>query len=554
MAYQINPYDDDFFKRLIELRKEVQGRKKGATGAKFERLDTEQNSIKITANSVSYGIYIEVNVDTRNFKTRTTVHSSTCEPFSFSTDKSELPGSYFHPLLGTLITGAARLMLAIAETLTSESQLDWSFCDTDSIAIAKPDALNPTEFNRRVESIVNWFGALNPYSFPGSILKIEDVNSGLETGLPEPLYCWAISSKRYALFNLDDNRQPILRKVSAHGLGQYFRPYGDDEAPATIPAPHSSVLGTGTERWHCDFWYQIVRAALAGTPDQVDRNYHPALNQPAVSRYGATTPELLNWFSKPNQGLPYREQVKPFNFLLAMTAKQETPSEEILFGGQSKRRKPTKPIKPIAPFDKCIAKAIGRAFDRETGKPVPAAELRTLGEALAQYHLHPESKFLDGDFCYRGTTRRRHVRVTGTRHIGKEANDLERQAVLGLNVDSQPDYGFGAVDPVLLANELRPMIVRWGMAACARAFGVSAAALRSAVEGSERISERSLQAIAARLPKAKRLFECVHTERRANTERLRAKIDEVGLRPAARHLGIDPSNLRRKVRLNSIKY
>ena len=152
-AHQINPYEDDFFKRLIELRKETQRGMSAATEAEFERLDTEQNSIKITANSVSYGIYIEVNVDSRNFKTRTTVHSSTCRPFNFSTDKSELPGSYFHPLLGTLITGAARLMLATAETLTVQSQLDWSFCDTDSIAIAKPDALDPTEFDRRVKPL-----------------------------------------------------------------------------------------------------------------------------------------------------------------------------------------------------------------------------------------------------------------------------------------------------------------------------------------------------------------------------------------------------------------
>jgi hypothetical protein len=47
----------------------------------------------------------------------------------------EQPGTYFHPLLGVLITGAARLMLAIAEKLTLDGGLDWAFCDTDSIAI-----------------------------------------------------------------------------------------------------------------------------------------------------------------------------------------------------------------------------------------------------------------------------------------------------------------------------------------------------------------------------------------------------------------------------------
>jgi hypothetical protein len=548
-AYQINPYQDDFFKRLIELRKETQKRMAAATGAEFERLDTEQNSIKITANSVSYGIYIEVNVDSRNFKTSTTVHSSTCSPFNFSTDKSELPGSYFHPLLGTLITGAARLMLAIAETLITQSQLDWSFCDTDSIAIAKPDALDPTEFDRRVKAIVSWFEALNPYSFPGSILKIEDVNSGLETGLPEPLYCWPISSKRYALFNLADSREPKPRKVSAHGLGQYFPPYGEDDAPTSIPAPHKSVLGKGIERWHCDFWHQIVRAALAGTPDQVDRNYHPALSQPAVSRYGATTPELLNWFCTVNVDRSYRDQVKPFNFLLAMTAKPQPASEEIICALPLKRRARSKLIKPIAPFDKCIATAIRRAFDRQTGRPICASELRTLGEARAQYHLHPESKFLNGDFCDHGTTGRRHVQVTGTRHIGKEANDWERQAVLGLNAESEPTYGFGTADPVVLAKELHPMIVRWGKASCARAFGISAVTLSKFIGHPTGVKEHTCQLISSRMDRAKRLFAMVQTAQESERNELAAAIARDGLRSTARRLRMDPSNLRRKARV-----
>ena len=40
------------------------------------------------------------------------------------------------PLLGVLITGAARLMLAITERLVLDEGLDWAFCDTDSMALA----------------------------------------------------------------------------------------------------------------------------------------------------------------------------------------------------------------------------------------------------------------------------------------------------------------------------------------------------------------------------------------------------------------------------------
>jgi hypothetical protein len=50
---------------------------------------------------------------------------------------------------------------------------------------------------------------------------------------------------------------------------------------------------------------------------------------------------------------------------------------------------------------------------------------------LAQYHLCPEAKFLNGDFCDRGLTERRHVIATQLVHIGKEANKWEEQHFLG---------------------------------------------------------------------------------------------------------------------------
>ncbi len=243
--YRVDPRTTDFFKRVIELRQSIKTRMKAATGDERDRLDTEQNALKICANSTSYGIWIEVNVETRGQRKPTTVVSSTCDPFSFSSDKAETPGAFFHPLLGTLITGAARLMLAIAERLVADRGLEWAFCDTDSMAIAKPDGMTAETFTRQVQSIVDWFAALNPYDFPGSILKIEDENAALATGEPEVLYCLAISSKRYALFNLAADATPIMRKVSAHGLGHLLPPYPAADAPAHLPTPDKSVLRDG---------------------------------------------------------------------------------------------------------------------------------------------------------------------------------------------------------------------------------------------------------------------------------------------------------------------
>ena len=168
--------------------------------------------------------------------------------------------------------------------------LDWALCDTDSMAIAKPAAMSDAEFERRVEAIRGWFDDLNPYAHKTSLLKLEDVNFGLGNGKLtkelQPLYCLAVSAKRYALFNIANDGGIVLRKASAHGLGHFLPPYTEATAPLSIPAPEMGLNEIGVERWQYDLWHQVVRAALDGLPDQVNLDYHPNFNLPAASRYG----------------------------------------------------------------------------------------------------------------------------------------------------------------------------------------------------------------------------------------------------------------------------
>jgi hypothetical protein len=545
--YRVDPNDTDFFKRVIELRQSIKKRRDASTGDERGELDTEQNALKIASNSTSYGIFIEVNVETGRKARATTVHSSTCDPFSFKTDKSEMPGTFFHPLLGTLITGAARLMLAIAERLVTNQGLDWSFCDTDSMAIAKPDALPADQFAERARAVVDWFAALNPYAFGGSILKIEDVNASLDTGKPEPLYCWAVSSKRYALFNIDATGAPVLRKVSAHGLGHLITPYGEDDAPPAMPTPHKSVLGNGIERWHCDLWHQIVSAALTGRPDQVRRDYHPALGKTALSRYSATTPQLLHWFSTYNRDRLYRDQVKPFGFLLTMM-KSMDHGERIADPSKGRRKKPAR-LKPVAPFDRDHDKAIAAAFDRDTGQPVAASSLKSYADALAQYHLQPEAKFLNGNFIDRGMTLRRHVEMTETNHIGKESHDWERQAMIGLSVDSEIGYGIAAGERRELVEKLREFMAECGERKAATVLGISLSRLKGFASGADtRGIDQLARTIAAKLPAELAKVRTASIKAEAKIQRLRQIVQELGLRETARRLGVDPSNLRRTLK------
>lgn len=547
--YRVDPATTDFFKQMIELRQSIKIRRDAATGREWEELDVEQNALKIAANSTSYGMYVEVNVATLAKRRATTVLSSTCDPFDRATDKAEEPGPYFHPLLATLITGAARLMLAITERLVSDHGLEWSFCDTDSMAIARPADMDAVEFATKVAAVINWFGALNPYAFGGSILNVEKVNFALDDGKrSEPLFCWAVSAKRYALFNVGNDGAPIMRKVSAHGLGHLRPPYNADNPAVGIPPPDGTVLKEGIALWHSDLWFRVVSAALGGHPDQVALDYHMAFNAPAISRYGASSPDLLRWFKTWNRNRPYREQVKPFGFLLAMSPRLNLECERIMENHRTEKRRSAKRPKPISPYDQDHAKAVASAFDRESGAPVPTTALKSYGEALAQYHIQPESKFLNADYLDRGVTTRRHVRMTATRHIGKESNDWERQAILGWDAEAQPDYGIGEGDRSRLAETLASFVADVGLAKAATALRTNPARLKSALPDSGvRIAERLLQTIAAHLPAALESDAANRKDRETERQSLRETVERDGLRETARRLGIDPSNLRRKM-------
>lgn len=548
--YSVNPVTDDLFKRVIELRQSVKEKMNAASSDERIALDTEQNALKILANATSYGIYVEVNVARRAAPVQAIVHNSASPPYKVFTDKIEETGRYFHPLLATLITGAARLMLAIAERQVIDNGLEWSFCDTDSIAIAKPDALDRAIFAKKVTAIVGWFETLNPYEFGGSILKIEPENFSLEAKQPEPLYCYAVSAKRYALFNLDDVKQPIMRKVSAHGLGHLRPPFNETNAPLDMPQPHKSVLGKGTSYWHVDLWWRIVRAAIAGTPNQVPLDYHASMQKAAISRYSATSPDLLRWFKRYNAGRSYREQVKPFGFLLAMTVKPFANVEAILdLAASNKRRKKAHPLKPAAAYETDPAKAAASAFCRDSGEPIPSELLKSYAETLAQYPLHPESKFLNGNYVDTGTTQRRHVQISGVRHIGKESNDWETQAVLGFDPDVAPEYGMNAESIDAAVDSLRSLIAKTSTSKAANALGIKQQQLNRMLKGILSNLDRDyLAGCIARIKCANDKIDNKNAIIRAGNIELAQAVQNDGLRATAKRLGLDPSNLRRRIK------
>lgn len=192
---------------------------------------------------------------------------------------------------------------------------------------------------------------------------------------------------------MDAEGKPVLRKASAHGLGHLRPPCEDKDAPTHLPKPQLPLKEIGVERWQHDLWLKIIEAELAGHPNQVDLSHLPNVDEPAISRYSASTPELLGWFKANNKGKEWDEQVNPFNFLVAFQVSAAARAKAIAEGTFDEAWIKSGGPSPVGPFNKDPKKAAKTCFDRVTGKPVPASLLATYREALSDYHLHAKAKF-----------------------------------------------------------------------------------------------------------------------------------------------------------------
>ena len=545
--YRVIPDINDFYKRVIELRRRVKGdlddaKRRDPDSQEVKNLDMNQLALKILANATSYGIFIELNVEDADDEDALVSIFTSQGKRTVPASERELPGRYYHPLLATLITGAARLMLALSERLAFEHGLNWAFCDTDSMAFANTENLPFDEFAGRVRDVCDWFVPLNPYEPDPkkgavSILEMEDQNFSKEKekgNTLEPLYCIAISAKRYALFNRDGNGKPIIRKASAHGLGHFSAPYGHE-------GESRDERGSGVRLWEEDVWKQVISAALGSTPREVDYRFRREMLRPAHSRYGSTRPAVLNWFKRYNKGRPYAEQVKPFNFLLTFfTRRQEdVASEDPTHEFDPKLGD----IRPVAPYEKDTEKALRRIFDRnsENMDPVSAKWLRTVADVLRDYHRQPEYKFLGGGWNEEGVLRRRHILVDTIEDIGKESDGWEEDEARTEGQDTVLIYPSSSLDREHMIAAIKSVGKRELMQEARiamRTIDAAWAGEEVTDEDLKRIADAA-ERIAIREKNAGRGSDVW----KATIAWLMVKRDEIGLTALAKMLGVDAANL-----------
>lgn len=360
LGIDIDPNKENIFKILIEKRQELKA--KG---------DYRQKPIKILANASSYGIYIEMNP--KELKEDTEINIYSDKRFRVSKSRTEEIGTYFNPIISVMITGYARLMLAITEVLLKQTGNVHAFCDTDSMAVPK----------ECVKDIQDFFQPLNPYNFDKPLFKEEK----------EDVWFYGISAKRYVLYTKDGNSIKIKdgdeRAYSLHGLGHLLNPFGKNV------------------NWQKQIWEDILKLHYdIISQDEFIQKYS---NFYAVSKLSVSSKEIMNRFKIFNRGRSYNRQIKPFNFFL------------IGIGN-------SKDVKPIAPFSREPQEAVHRPFiDYKTGKIMKGIEYwKRLSDVLLSYINHKESK-MEGSI---GVLERKHLNIEGFIYIGKEASNLEKAGIL----------------------------------------------------------------------------------------------------------------------------
>ena len=468
----IDPYRDDFFRKVVEERKSK------------DRTDSLYYFLKILASAGCYGIYAEVNkLQTgKNDPKKLGIFSGE-ESRTERTCTVEPPGQWYFPPVSALITAGGRLLLAMLERMVRDAGGTYLMCDTDSMAIvaSKHGGLVPCNGGphhihdgneaikalswKQVREIVDRFEKLNPYNkeiVPSSILNIvEDLNFNPK-GCQRQLYGYGISAKRYALYVYDGSEVKLI-KVSEHGLGLYYRPKDGRDSNCEVAL------------WIKEGWQWILNRALGVSCQKPDWFSLPVMRRIAIS-----TPNVMAALRRLN-----RDQARPYNFALSPVLVNLSNI----------------PITLLGPFEK--NSEIWRTMpyiDIHTGSvhtlnpPSLLVLAQTFEMVFFQHHRHPEYKSLapDGSPCRaesHGLLKRYPVTASAFHLIGKETERGWEQAEdVSTLLPSLVRYQQSGVASEKLRQQLRQIPLN----VLERETGLSRHTILRARQG-KRVHPRSLQ-------------------------------------------------------------
>jgi ketosteroid isomerase-like protein len=411
--------------------------------------DCEQERfLKVCANAI-YGVFAEMNKNKRSAEKRENRDVCGIGGDIWSTSEPEQPGQFCFFPFACVITGGARLMLAMLQQAVESYGGHLVFMDTDSGCIP---ATKSGKFNgdikvlsyKTVDVIRRRFNKLNPYdqSVVPEILKWEKPECDGDRYPDRPLYCTAISAKRYALYYKDhgnpeivsvteddDNSDPVttnieIEKRSEHGLGLFMNPAvkdASDEKDARRPD------------WYREAWHYLISRYVLELSNVSEPVW---LDYPALSKFPVKS--LLSWeaFRKYNERkMPdgsrreIWDQVIPSNFYLAVhparLEKMWNPDMRLVALFESDPRK----WPDMEVFDMHTGRThliSTKSVKDMTGNVICIKSYR---DVLESYRKHPEIKYdgPDGERCRsdtRGILQPTHIVAMSYQHITKDSSSV----------------------------------------------------------------------------------------------------------------------------------
>ncbi|WMW22414.1 hypothetical protein RE476_00940 [Methanolobus mangrovi] len=374
LGIDIDPSEDNLVQVLVEERQKIKLRMKSLErgDSEYQALKSRAQAIKILVNAMSYGIFIELNPEDK----KSDIQVYGLDSFQTSENRFEKEGNFYHPLLAVMITSGSRLFLAMAEAKTRELGSTHAYMDTDSIFVPPGHA----------QEIIDYFQPLNPYNLDIDLLKPEKVD----------MWFYGISSKRYALYTYEDGNIKFMeheRSFKLHGLGHLTNPF-------------PKAVGD----WQAEVWEDLLKLYYRIISESdLERKYSSFF---AISRLTVTTPNVLNRFKRINKNKTWKHQIKPFNFYLV---------------GFQTIEENGKAVKPLVPYSSDSQSIVYESFiDYETGNLKNGSHyFKQLSRTIIEYANHLESKF-HGEI---GILERKPVKADSVIYIGKEANNIDEQAL-----------------------------------------------------------------------------------------------------------------------------
>lgn len=416
-SFRVDP-NNEIFKTIVERRQRTKRARENNPNSEDGRLDL---SLKEVANVCSYGMFAEVNVIPSLKGKRGHWYSDEDEECEDVGD--ERPGPFTNFVFASLITGAARLLLAMLEQRVIEAGGTFAYCDTDSLAIVAgencPQSV-PCLKVSQVHRILQRFDVLNPYDLKGNLIKVEHE-------MERNLRCFAVSAKRYVLYTISETGRIRIVKPSESALGAIV---GRKERE-------------NTKKLARRVWLSILSQELP-MPKAQQRRIEQLCEFggiPLRRKLPVTQPPTFARFNHYNMRKAYSQSVKPFNFVQAFTVPEQSQHED---------------IHPVMPFESNLAKCRKLpCIDVKTGDPIAidwdrngwagAVSVLSLAEYVEQFRRHPEAKAADseGNPCTeetRGLLFSLPLESDGAIRIGKEVDRLDEDEGTSLDNDGPLNY------------------------------------------------------------------------------------------------------------------